>query len=73
MGGAILSNMSEDGIFEYYGVNTLLREQLRIQLGRDPQPSAAIIDSQSVKTVEKGGLAAMMAASVSTGVNGISW
>ena len=34
-------------------VNTVLGEGLRIQLGRDPQPSAAIIDSQSVKTTEK--------------------
>ncbi len=35
-------------------INTVLREKLRIPLGRDAQASAAIIDSQSVKTTEKG-------------------
>jgi putative transposase len=33
-------------------LNTALRERVRIQAGRDPEPSAAIIDSQSVKTTE---------------------
>jgi putative transposase len=35
--------------------NGLLREQLRIATGRQTTPSAAIIDSQSVKTTAQGG------------------
>ena len=47
-----------DGTWE--GVHETLRPNVRESEGRSPTPSAAIIDSQSVKTAEKGGLVAMM-------------
>src|SRR5690606_12784953 len=42
----------KEGVWEQ--LNTALREQVRQQMGRNAQPSAVIIDSQSVKTTEKG-------------------
>jgi putative transposase len=44
---------SQEGVWEK--INTALREQLREALGRERQPSAASIDSQSVKTTAVGG------------------
>ena len=37
-----------DGTWER--INRAIRERLRVRLKRDPQPSAGVVDSQSVKT-----------------------
>jgi len=47
----------------------LLRQQVRAKAGRRARPGAAIIDSQSVKTVSKGGSADMTRARGSKGAN----
>lgn len=42
-----------DGTWER--AHTRLREQVRVRAGRASTPTAAILDSQSVRTTEKGG------------------
>jgi putative transposase len=42
-----------DGIWER--MNRVLRQRLREKLGREPEPSAGIVDAQSIKTTGAGG------------------
>ena len=64
-----------DGTLEH--IHQRLYEQCRVQAGRKAAPTAAIIDSQSVKSAEKGGRTStrtgMTRASSLKARSGISW
>ena len=54
------ARFKRDGTWER--IHDLLRTRVRHKSGKQKQPTAAIIDSQSVKTTEKGGSMVMMQA-----------
>jgi len=66
---------SEDGTLD--NIHHALYEKCRERAGREPSPTAAIIDSQSVKSAEKGGIRAtrqaLMRARRSRERSAISW
>ena len=45
------SQWQTDGVWDQ--INTVLREQVRIQEDRSPTPTASIIDSQTVKSTQE--------------------
>jgi putative transposase len=62
----------QDGTWER--IHDLMRKRVRVKHGKQQQPSAAIIDSQSVKTTEKRGLvAATTPVKRYRGASGICW
>jgi putative transposase len=58
----------QEGVWQE--IHDALRRKVRVAAGRKTSPSAAIIDSQSVKTTEKGGHVATMRARRSTAASG---
>ena len=54
-------------------IHDKLREKVRIAAEKKPTPSAAVIDSQSVKTTEKGGYMGTTPARKSMAASGTLW
>lgn len=54
-------------------MNAALRDRVRVAEGKAAEPTAAIVDSQSVKTTEKGGAMGTTRARRSTAASGTSW
>lgn len=61
----------QSGLWEQ--INDALRTDLRAAAGRHDEPSAAVIDSQSVKAAEKGGIAVMTRGKRWSAENATSW